>query len=54
MVPDAASTNGSFSCQALPTKCLVERTCKCLETYEAAIGQCSVNDGDITATEDLP
>jgi hypothetical protein len=54
VVPDAASTGGSFSCQALPKQCLLTHTCKCLETYVAGIGQCSVSDGDLTATEDVP
>jgi hypothetical protein len=49
-----AAENTSYACESLPSACLTNHTCACLESNVAALSDCSVTNGDITATEDVP
>ena len=44
----------SYSCQDLPNACLVDRSCACLKKNETDIDSCSISDGDLTGTVDVP
>ena len=48
-----AAENTTYACEALPTACLSDHTCSCLESNVSGLSDCSVTDGDLTATAAL-
>ncbi len=50
IVPDGGSK--SYSCAAIPVKCLPNPTCSCIAA--SAAEQCTESNGDVTVTEDVP